>query len=213
MHLSNNLENEYGVCEPWAYHDALFSDEELQKIIEIGQSLNPQKATVGINSTPRQDQYGIKEESRKSFVSFMGVNEDTFWIFDKLNHSIMSLNNSFFRCELMGYDKIQYTHYPTDGFYTKHVDMIYQKNQNIKLGQGKELYGMANRKLSLSVLLNDDYDGGDFVINFDGQNDVVVEKIKGRVIAFPSYTTHEVTKVTRGERHSLVVWVMGPKWR
>jgi PKHD-type hydroxylase len=36
---------------------------------------------------------------------------------------------------------------------------------------------------------------------------------RGAVIIFPSYVLHRVTRVTRGVRKSLVVWVTGPNFR
>ena len=36
---------------------------------------------------------------------------------------------------------------------------------------------------------------------------------KGTIIFFPSYTLHEVTKVTKGTRRALVGWATGPAFK
>jgi PKHD-type hydroxylase len=70
------------------------------------------------------------------------------------------------------------------------------------------------RKLSVVVALNDGFEGGQFQINTNGEhNPETIPLPKGRLVVFPSYILHRVTPVTKGVRHSLVVWVVGPKFR
>ena len=65
------------------------------------------------------------------------------------------------------------------------------------------------RKLSMSILLNEDYEGGDFKF-YDDEETALKEKSKGSVLVFPSYMQHCVKEVTKGNRYSLVVWFLGP---
>jgi PKHD-type hydroxylase len=73
------------------------------------------------------------------------------------------------------------------------------------------------RKLSLTLLLNDDnddFEGGEFQINNGKQETpITVDMFKGRAVLFPSFMIHRVKPVTKGVRKSLVVWVLGPKFR
>jgi predicted 2-oxoglutarate/Fe(II)-dependent dioxygenase YbiX len=57
--------------------------------------------------------------------------------------------------------------------------------------------------LSILILLNDDFQGGDFKINGQSQN-----MSKGDLIIFPScfMFPHEVELVTEGTRYSLIAW-------
>ncbi|CAE7170781.1 unnamed protein product, partial [Symbiodinium microadriaticum] len=66
----------------------------------------------------------------------------------------------------------------------------------------------ASRALSVSVQLSEGaaYEGGDLQFRFGG-NDVNASRDAGQAIMFPSHVTHRVTPVTRGERHSLVLWL------
>jgi PKHD-type hydroxylase len=69
------------------------------------------------------------------------------------------------------------------------------------------------RKISMSIQLTDgsQYDGGDIEIH--GPPLTVAPRSIGSVVVFPSYALHRVTTVTRGVRHSLVVWAAGPPFR
>lgn len=57
--------------------------------------------------------------------------------------------------------------------------------------------------LSFIGVLNDNYDGGKFVMNKE-----ILELKQGDVLIFPStfLYEHEVTEVTKGTRHSVVSW-------
>ena len=70
------------------------------------------------------------------------------------------------------------------------------------------------RKLSLSIQLSDpsSYEGGELVL-YVGEEGITVPKEQGKLIAFPSFTLHEVKPVTKGERYSLVAWITGPQFK
>jgi predicted 2-oxoglutarate/Fe(II)-dependent dioxygenase YbiX len=63
------------------------------------------------------------------------------------------------------------------------------------------------RVLSISLILNDNYDGGDFL--FFEKNTMKVEKLKGSAVVFPSNFCfpHAVTPVSNGDRHSIITWI------
>ena len=65
------------------------------------------------------------------------------------------------------------------------------------------------RKLSLSLLLNDDYEGGELEVFPHGPMNLS----KGTMVFFPSFQAHQVHPVTKGTRYSLVVWFIGNPWR
>jgi PKHD-type hydroxylase len=62
----------------------------------------------------------------------------------------------------------------------------------------------------MTILLNEDYEGGNFKF-YDNEEDII--KGKGSVLVFPSYLQHCVEKITKGNRYSLVVWFLGPKFK
>jgi len=87
----------------------------------------------------------------------------------------------------------------TQGFYDWHSDDGYKPKKNGLL-----------RKLSISILLNDDFEGGLFEFkNFEKQPELK----QGSIIVFPSFIEHRVSPVTSGTRYSAVTWVNGPAYR
>mgnify|MGYP003113602271 FL=1 len=69
-------------------------------------------------------------------------------------------------------------------------------------------FDLAPRVLSISLLLNDNYEGGDFQF-FEGNDTFIIPKKKGSAIVFPSNFCfpHAVLPVSNGDRHSIVTWI------
>ena len=86
----------------------------------------------------------------------------------------------------------QFTKYGAGDYYDWHTDSGNQPE--------------AKRYLSVIILLNDDYDGGDLVLGSKG-GDSLVPKITGNLIVFDSNRLHKVTPVISGTRYSLVTWL------
>jgi PKHD-type hydroxylase len=176
--------------DSWAWIDVLTPDE-CDSIIDIGKQVGLFHGTTGgSDNDPR----------RNSSVAFIHPSETTGWVFRKLATAVTA-TNQFFGFDLTHMlEGIQFTEYRAPGQkYGWHVDAA---------------PGMSTRKLSLTIQLTDpdDYDGGDLQLNPNGDI-ITLEKVRGRAFVFPSWTLHQVTPVTRGTRHSLVVWVTGPKFR
>jgi PKHD-type hydroxylase len=180
--------------------DGAFSNDELKTVEEYCDAMGVELGTT-FGATTEEE---IKQH-RTSNVKFHKRNSETGWIFDKLNFIVQAANEQFYNFHLNGYDSFQYTTYDPDGRYDWHTDMAFGE----KFGPDAE-----PRKLSMTLLLNDDFEGGEFQIN-NGKEEtpVVVPMQKGRAVLFPSFMIHRVTPVAKGVRKSLVVWVLGPKFR
>jgi len=180
--------------------DNAFSDEEIDKIVEYCDAIGTEMG-VTFGGTTKEE----VEQHRVSGVKFHQRNEETAWIFDRLNLVVQAANEQFYNFHLNGYPDFQYTTYTDEqkGRYDWHTDMSF----------GTRVPMIQPRKLSLSLALNDDFEGGEFQIN-DGKeaNPITVPMHKGRVVLFPSFMIHRVTPITRGIRKSIVVWVNGPKF-
>ena len=104
-------------------------------------------------------------------------------------------------------EPLQYTEYsPSDeyGWHTDQADAPYPD--------------MRVRKVSFSVLLNDEFEGGQFDLEVYGPNALqralTFERLKpGTAIFFQSHMWHRVRPITSGLRKSLVGWVLGTKYR
>ena len=88
-----------------------------------------------------------------------------------------------------------------NGFYDWHNDDSYKPNKD----------GLV-RKCSISILLNDNFEGGKFEFKDWEEKDQPILK-QGSIIVFPSQLYHRVTPVTSGDRYSAVTWVSGPSYR
>jgi len=171
-----------------------FSDDEIAEILTLCRSLDLTDGTVGRGADYEQD-----SGMRRSEVGFI-FDDQAKWMFERLDLMIEMLNGTYFGYDLYGYDRVQYARYGSGGHYNWHSDV------------GSKL--PVTRKLSATILLSDDFDGGQFQLNMSSEDDAIdVELAKGQMVLFPSHTLHRVKPVTRGVRESLVVWVFGPKLR
>lgn len=213
--IYNNPTERQRIFYPWCYWDGAFTTEELDKMCEYFAIVGTERGTtVGRAEGPNgEDIVGQKpnEEVRKSNVMFHNRNENTAWIFDRINWVIEQINTQYYNFDLNGYDTFQYTTYDGEeqGRYDYHQDTI----------MGKDLPNdmFETRKLSMTMLLNEpgvDFEGGEFQINTSEEHKAEnVEAKRGRMIFFPSFILHRVAPVTKGTRKSLVVWTLGPKFR
>jgi len=88
---------------------------------------------------------------------------------------------------------IQILKYEEGGFYNFHVD------------DGSQ----TPRTLSFIYFVNDEYEGGELVFNFNNSSkDLVMEKKKNRMIIWPSnfLYKHAVKPTKNGTRYSVVAW-------
>jgi PKHD-type hydroxylase len=173
-----------------------FTEEEIDKIVSIGDSLTIKSASVGPDSK-------VEEAVRSSKIGWINLTPETNFIYDRIDFIARQLNGEFFNLDIWGFvEDFQYTIYDgKDDHYTWHLD---------RGGNATN----APRKLSLVIQLSDpsEYEGGDLEI-FDAPVPTQVTKQKGLVVAFPSFILHRVTPVTKGIRKTLVVWLAGPQFK
>tara|TARA_E500000331_G_scaffold3566_1_gene3565 strand:- start:2538 stop:3131 length:594 start_codon:yes stop_codon:yes gene_type:complete len=100
-------------------------------------------------------------------------------------------------------EPIQDTLYEVGGYYDWHID---ESNWYPGKRQSNRI-----RKISFTILLNDDFEGGEFELFADEKK--IIPLKKKDVILFMGDTPHRVRKVTSGVRKSLVGWVQGPAYK
>lgn len=184
--------------ENWAYMDNVFTEEECEKIKRI--ALKKHKKEASVHGEDRTNI--IDPKIRKNSVVWLSPkDEELTWMFRKLAHAAMTLNEQFFKFDLYGFcEDIQFTEYKAPGeFYSEHMDKVWNG---------------VSRKLSIVVQLTDPekYKGCELKINTGGEP-TVLKKDQGTVFAFPSYIMHQVTPVTKGTRHTLVAWIGGKNFK
>ena len=119
------------------------------------------------------------------------------WIKRLVMNYILDANKSAgWNFKIDNSEDIQFTIYGPDQYYDWHVDSWekpYKESGKI-------------RKLSISILLNYEFEGGEFLLN--NRNHELVNNIipinqskdAGTVIVFPSHILHKVNRVTRSKR-------------
>ena len=116
---------------------------------------------------------------------FIIPSEETQWIFDKLYRFIETKLN----VEIINpLEKIMINHYVIGDEFEKHKD-LYFKNQ---------IYNVA-------VNLNEEYDGGEFKLYLP---DFTLNKTTGSACIFENTRLHGVTKITNGERFSMIAFFL-----
>ena len=174
----------------YASYDGVFNDYEIETIINHSKQYQLEKARLD----------GEIEETyvRSNDIVFIGP-DGIEWLFERLTQACHEMNQKFFKFDIFGLaEGLQFTQYTAPNqFYKMHIDKLFMKNV---------------RKLSIVVQLTDEneYEGGDLeLILGSGDDTVKMPRKQGKLIMFPSYILHQVTPITKGQRHSLVGWITG----
>jgi hypothetical protein len=111
----------------------------------------------------------------------IGWNDETKWIFDRMD--------SYFT-ETTGIKVL------------KSLDAIHLFDYSVgdKFGRHRDTY-YTGQVWNIGVCLNDDYEGGDFVLYNPNKT---IPKIQGEIYTFECKHEHEVLEVTKGNRWSLI---------
>lgn len=173
----------------WAVSENVFSAQECESIIEIGNSRLMDAGVIGETN-----------QIRRSRVAWLSP-EHVKFAFQRVTDHVLCLNDQFFNFDLFGFSEgFQFTRYDAPGgHYGKHTDKI---------------TGGLVRKLSITIQLSDpnEYENGDLVLH-NAHIPTQIPRARGLMAAFPSYVLHEVLPVTRGTRYSLVAWISGKPLR
>ena len=161
--------------------------------------------------------------NRDSQVRFFNDSKlsQTLWSYMNVANHHMGL-----RYKITGHECMQFTRYKKDGHYDWHTDgdTCHYSARNFTVEEPKHLCETMEghlvgtvRKLSCSVVLNDDFEGGEFqtrLTSFDdedkGMRVQTIKPQKGDVYFFAANQEHRIKPVTKGTRYSVVVWFAGP---
>lgn len=109
-------------------------------------------------------------------------------------------NHQAWKFDINTCNQIEYLKYCNEGRYKPHIDTMFTDDQ------------MMQRKLTALAFLNDDFDGGKLFLQLSEQK-IYPLQTKGTVIVFPSFFLHGVEDVIRGQRHTVVCWMLGPRFK
>lgn len=138
-----------------------------------------------------------KKEIRDATIYY--IDEKQTRLYQILNKIAFSANK-YFKYDINGIEKAQIIHYkaPSNG-YEYHIDI------------GPDGTA-AHRKISMSLLLNEEYEGGEICFRSSEKESCTRPKM-GEVVLFSSFLSHKVKPVTKGDRYVVVAWFNGPPFR
>ena len=183
----------------WRFDNAVDS-KTCNKIVQLAEKQWKQATTKGERG----------KDKRKTNIAWT----DEQWLFDLVFDYMQSANEqSGWNFEVDAAESMQIGKYSKGCFYDYHADgdgvTVYDKPENNWLHN-------KTRKLSMTILLNEDYEGGNFEIAYIERGKLkteTVEKSTGTILMFPSNLHHRVKPVTAGTRYSLVAWFAGPPFK
>ena len=184
----NINETEHGVIASDKLNSKLCRD-----IIHLSKEIEPIQGAV---QSKGSDKTGKVLDIRN--VIAYRIHEEMDWVDQLILNMVIDANKTF-NYNLSGlFERPQLLKYkaPSIG-YGWHTDM----------GNGDA----STRKLGISIALNDEYSGGEFMVFGDGEQQIPLGK--GESIVFSSFLPHKVNPINKVERWSLVAWISGSCFR
>jgi PKHD-type hydroxylase len=192
--IEEPLQLDNAMSDYYVYNRAV-PKETCDQIIKFAEGQWEDASVGGENVT----QKNVRKEIRDSQVAWSSCPNLFEMVWGYLNDAN---DKAMWRFQIDSAQPMQITKYQVGGFYEFHKD----GNGFTRDVSDKNIVTYnKTRKLSMTVVLNDDYEGGEFEFLGNGK---IKEKM-GTVIVFPSYMQHRVLPVTKGVRYSLVVWFCG----
>jgi PKHD-type hydroxylase len=178
-----------------------------QIVADCKQNILKQASILSSDKKGRDD-----PDIRKTSVDF--ITDKNNKINELAWHFLREANKLQFHYELTFFQAIQFAEYKDGGFYEWHQDASGIDPSN------------ETRKLSLTLVLSnpDNFEGGELqfynggrpledIGNMTAKQLITDIKSQGTVIVFDSRDWHRVTPVTKGVRHSIVCWTLGPNFK
>lgn len=162
------------------HQQKMFNKEECDKIINLTNTIEKENG---------KNKYG----SGKIDVSFgeykIEDNEDNNWFMDRIK--IFVEETLKVKLNKLNNDNHILSYGINDGF-DKHIDYNPDNGPDVRI-------------YTLGVLLNDEFEGGEFI--FYDETEIQLKKEIGNCYIFDTKTQHEVKKITNGKRYALIIHI------
>lgn len=139
---------------------------------------------AGVSSPKNKPRGNIKPSVRNNEIAWLNTDEGTFWFSDRIKELVLSVNNQKYNYDISWAQKLQFTKYSCEEFYSWHIDMGVKHPSN-------------KRKLSITIQLSDpkDHLGGELMLLVSGSQYHNIKLERGQGVIFPSHVPHQVTQV------------------
>lgn len=208
MKLNNRSIADYGQAYIPVFDPPVIIDKQLPLSFcsHLVQELNRSSATAsGVHDSSSNT---AKVDNYHRSSSAVMIEPTLYAEAAKLITTVVNLHSGWLlakRAELC--EPLQFLKYDASnaGHFLAHTDNAYYD------GAGKFQYTAPKRHLTCVAYINDDYEGGDFIMHTVKNDDGSALKLHpaiGELVIFPSDIRflHEVTNVTKGCRYSIVSW-------
>ena len=160
----------------------LFTKEECDIISQL-------KNKYKLNHYKSLDSNGVLYEPHnfKNKYYLLDYGEDVNWIIKRLCdyfEDVIKLH-IYFRPT-----KLNLHNYKIGDEFDKHIDT-----------------GDPIKEWNIGIILNEDFEGGDYVLYDENDNPIVIDKKIGNVCIYQSQTFHQVTPITNGERWAIAMFL------
>ena len=136
--------------------------------------------------------YELKEQEQYRLVNIKSIDINEV---PNLANALFSANNYF---------KLDLYQNMSECFFAKYEEGMHYQQLHMDC-----IAGESQRKLTFTLMLNDEYNGGELKL-LQGEK---IETKKGKLNVFPSFLPHCVTPVTKGTRYVIFGWFYGPNFR
>lgn len=189
----------------WQHYRGAFTPAECAAICLGAKEAPVNDGTVGYGGTSRV------HDMRRSQVRWIPQPwEDVTWrwVYERIVLRALQVNRNAFHLSLFNEPFLQHGHAQFTEYDEEHAGHYDWHEDNCWIT--KE-HRAADRKLTAVVQLTNPglYEGGTLELERDNPTGDIFTQ-QGDLIYFPSHLRHRVMPVTRGTRHSLVLWFEGP---
>ena len=203
----------------WFIFERVIDKQTCNKIKNLGKG-NWEESSVDTSTGTTEEERRIGKKGdykpdKKTRISEVFWTTEQ-WVYDLTWPFMLEANQESGWClNIKAAESMQITRYKKGGFYSFHKDGMSDHLSTYNNPKNAYMHGHV-RKISMSIILNDNFEGGAFEFASYGKekcNITPIETKAGDMIFFCSGMEHRVAPVTKGVRYSLVNWFVGPPVR
>lgn len=182
------------------YEKILFTEDECNKILNYrfdypNLYVTPENSLINGTRTV----YDTRTENGNSWLKKYKVwdiivDKNTSWFYNRIYDWFEDITQLKIQ-RFITNDKTLFAHklheYNKGDRFDRHIDNI-----------GSE---WNDRIWNFGIVLNSDFEGGEYVCYDEKNNPYTFKKITGNVVAYSSDIEHEITEITEGKRYSMVI--------
>lgn len=180
--------------------ETIFNKEELDLIFSYTKKYTDLYATPldeVVDIKENRVEYNFNEWFKKYKCINLPRNEETNWLFIKLLDWFTSVS---------GITTKDYTYSPVEARERELLLTIQGYSEGDRFDKHVDIQpgAYSNRLYNVGVQLNDNYEGGEFVIWNEKEEEILFPKVAGTAVAYDIRFWHQIKPITLGTRWSIV---------